>query len=135
MEYIRRFIVSKRKWIAKKQRLMNERSKIPVPQIEERSEESIFDRVSYYSNLTGLVPDKVRISNAKTRWGSCYKNNISLSKRLTLIPIEVADYIVVHELVHLKIKNHSKEFWQKVGEIYPNYRQAKRWLREYNKVI
>lgn len=129
LEYIRRFLKKKREWVLKKQRMMLERAKRPIEQVEERSEESLFERVGYYVNLTGLVPDKVRLSNAKTRWGSCYKNNIRLSKRLLSIPIEVADYIIVHELVHIVIKNHSKQFWHKVEEVYPDYREVRKRLK------
>lgn len=129
LEYIRRFLRQKENWIKKKQQIMEERAKRPVEEVDARPEESIFERIRYYSNLTGLVPERVRLSNAKTRWGSCYKNNIRLSRRLCLLPPEVADYVIVHELVHLEIKNHSRQFWQRVGAICPRYRELRRFLK------
>ncbi|WP_457623396.1 M48 family metallopeptidase [Persephonella sp.] len=97
----------------------------------ERASEIIFERVDFYSNKTGLKPKRVKLSKAKKRWGSCSsKGNINLNWRLVMSPMNVIDYVVVHELVHLKIMNHSKDFWCKVEEILPNFKQSKRWLNE-----
>ncbi|KAF0106345.1 MAG: metal-dependent hydrolase [Anaerolineaceae bacterium] len=79
---------------------------------------------------------KIRISSARTRWGSCSsKGTISFTWRLVMAPPEVVDYVVVHELVHTKIKNHSKTFWARVGELMPAYKTHVRWLKQNGKTL
>lgn len=63
------------------------------------------------------------------RWGSCsHKGNLNFAWRVIMAPLEVIDSVVLHELVHLKIKNHSKSFWMKVKQMQPNYDLHKKWL-------
>lgn len=88
-------------------------------------------RVERLAQQHGFKVAGVRISGAKTRWGSCsVKGTLSFSWRLVLLPIEVIDYVVVHELVHLRIKNHQKAFWERVAAILPDYKVQRKWLRE-----
>ncbi|MDD4877178.1 MAG: M48 family metallopeptidase [Dehalococcoidales bacterium] len=69
-------------------------------------------RLHYFAEKYGFTCNKVTIRNQKTRWGSCsYKNNISLNMKLILLPDEVVDYVILHELVHTRIHDHSKRFW------------------------
>jgi len=78
-----------------------------------------------------LYPSKTIIRNQKTRWGSCsYKKEIRLNWRLILMPYYVMDYIIIHELCHLKHMNHSKDFWTLVEKNYKNYKLAESWLKE-----
>jgi predicted metal-dependent hydrolase len=66
----------------------------------------------------------------KTLWGSCSGvNNINLNYLLIMAPMSVIDYVIVHELAHTKIKNHSKDFWQLVESILPKYKASKSWLK------
>ncbi len=75
----------------------------------------------------------IRLSNAKTRYGSCNsKGNINLSWRLIFTPTFVIDYVILHELEHLNHMNHSKQFWNSVEQILPDYKLAKKWLKENN---
>ena len=75
--------------------------------------------------------EKIFIRDQKTRWGSCSsKNNLNFNWRLILGPEKVLDYVVVHELVHLEIKNHSEAFEKRVREIFPEASEAKEWLDE-----
>ena len=79
----------------------------------------------------GLSYNVVRITNAKKRWGSCGpKGSLNFSWRLIMAPREVIDYVVAHELVHLRIKNHSKIYWNEVERIMPHYQYQKAWLKE-----
>lgn len=88
-------------------------------------------RIDYYSRLLGLTPRGFRISNARCRWGSCSPDNrLSFSWRLIMAPSPVIDYVIVHELMHMKVKNHSIRFWNLVAEIIPDYKQQKLWLKE-----
>ncbi|MEK6681774.1 MAG: SprT family zinc-dependent metalloprotease [Nitrospirota bacterium] len=96
-----------------------------------QAHQKISERVSWYSSLAGLKYNKINITSAQKRWGSCsYKGNLSFSWRLIMAPLRVIDYVVVHELAHLEEKNHSKQFWKKVKTIFPDYIKCKAWLKE-----
>jgi predicted metal-dependent hydrolase len=134
--YILRFVEQKRSWINKKIAEISSRPKTaPLSKEQEAvyqglAEKVIPARVKHYSALTGLRPNKVRISNAGKRWGSCSaKGTINISWRLLQFPQEVIDYVVVHELVHLVERNHGKKFWQRVEEIIPDHRALRQQLR------
>ena len=88
-------------------------------------------RLSYFSDKHNLKVNQVRVKEQKTLWGSCSsKNNINLNYLLIMAPMKVIDYVIVHELVHTIHKNHSSKFWQKVETIIPNYKDARKWLKE-----
>lgn len=80
-----------------------------------------------------LKYNKIKITNARTRWWSCtsYKN-LNFSYRLILTPKEVIDYVIVHELAHLKHMNHSKKFWNEVEKMMPDYKKYNKWLKDNN---
>lgn len=79
---------------------------------------------------------KIRISSAKYTWGSCSpKNDLSFTWRLAMTPPEVLDYIVVHELSHIRHKNHGKRFWQHVERYCPEHKKLRAWLEEYNHLL
>ena len=83
-----------------------------------------------------LIPNKITYKYTKSIWGSCsYKNNISLNINLLQTPKDCIEYVVVHEMVHLKIKNHSSKFWKEVGKILPDYKQRRSLLKSYEKKI
>jgi predicted metal-dependent hydrolase len=78
-----------------------------------------------------LKVSKIRISSARTRWGSCSgKDSISISWRLIMAPPTVMDYVIFHELAHVIHKNHSKKFWELVGQFDKNYKISEKWLKE-----
>ncbi len=86
-------------------------------------------RVNWFVKTYGFEVAGLRITSARTRWGSCSaKGALSFSWRLILAPMEVVDYVVVHELVHTLHHNHSKRFWKKVEKILPDYKARNRWL-------
>ncbi|MBI5180802.1 MAG: M48 family metallopeptidase [Nitrospirae bacterium] len=98
---------------------------------KEQAHQKISERAIWHSSLSGLKYNKIRISNAQRRWGSCSsKRNLSFSWRLIMAPLNVIDYVVVHELAHLEENNHSKRFWDKVKIMMPDYKQYKKWLKE-----
>jgi hypothetical protein len=89
------------------------------------------ERIRHYSGMIGLYPDRLRISNARFRWGSCSRDNsLSFSWRLAMAPSLIIDYVVVHELAHIKEKNHSRSFWALVETMMPDYRKHRHWLKE-----
>lgn len=79
-----------------------------------------------------LWPRGIRIKMQKSRWGSCGpKNDINLNWLLMLAPAEALEYVVVHELCHIRHKNHSRDFWQLVAEHLPGYQQQRKWLKQH----
>lgn len=79
----------------------------------------------------GFECGKVWISNAQKRWGTCnFKNDIRINWRLIMAPAEVVDYVILHELVHTKIKNHSKRYWNEVQRLMPEYKKCEKWIKE-----
>lgn len=101
-----------------------------LQQLIKSAENIIPDRVKYYSALTGLKPTGVKITKAKKRFGSCSgKNSLCFSCYLMLYPIEAVDYVVVHELAHIKHHNHSKNFYNLIERYMPDYRQREQLLK------
>lgn len=89
-------------------------------------------RVSYFQQFTGGTYNRITIRDQKTRWGSCSaRGTLSFNWRLMLAPPTILDYVVVHELCHLTHMNHSAAFWQAVEAVYPDYRTARKWLKEH----
>lgn len=84
-----------------------------------------------WAEKSGLQPKEVKIREARTRWGSCHpRGTISLNWRLAVFRPEIIDYVVVHELAHLRQPNHSSKFWDLVGEIMPDYEAHCREIRK-----
>jgi len=95
-----------------------------------RAYEKISQRVKWYAQTNGFEYNKINITNAQKRWGSCsHQGNLSFTWRLIMAPLAIIDSVVVHELAHLEVKNHSKEFWNKVGSLDPEYKEHKDWLK------
>ena len=92
----------------------------------------ITERVKYFADQYQFHYAKIRITSARTRWGSCSaKGTLSFSWRLILTPMETVDYVVVHELAHTIHHNHSKRFWSLVEKIMPDYKEQRKRLRQY----
>ncbi len=93
-------------------------------------------RVDVLSERNGFIYSKVRISSPKTIWGSCSSAQaLSFNWRLIKAPPFVLDYLVLHELVHTKVKDHSHRFWKAVEEVCPRYKEAVEWLKTYGRWI
>ncbi len=91
----------------------------------------ITERTESIARQNQFKYQKLRITSARTRWGSCStKGNLSFTWRLVMAPREVIDYVIIHELVHTKIKNHSIKFWSEVAEILPDYKMYISWLKK-----
>lgn len=90
----------------------------------------ISDRVEYFANNFSLSFKSIRINSARSRWGSCgVRNNLNFPFRLVMAPLEIIDYVVVHELAHTFERNHGKGFWAKVAAILPDYARRRKWLQ------
>lgn len=96
-----------------------------------QAREIFTERVDFYSKQFGLLPKGIKITTARTRYGSCSSDNrLSFSYRLVMAPYRIIDYIIVHELAHIKVKNHSKKFWEYLEKLMPDYLERRSWLKE-----
>ena len=93
-------------------------------------------RARAYAAGHGFAFSRIRITSARKRWGSCsHKGDLSFAWRLVMAPGPIIDYVVVHELVHLRHRNHSRRFWSKVASILPDFRQRENWLEEHGYLL
>ncbi len=98
--------------------------------LRRQAREDAASAIEHYGPPNGLVPSALRIKDQKRLWGSCTVSGvINLNWRLVLAPIEVFDYVVVHELCHLRHRHHQPPFWQAVGEVMQDFDQHRRWLK------
>lgn len=89
------------------------------------------ERVGSWSECMGVRPGRVRVKEMSTLWGSCSpKGDLSFNEGLTKAPPEVLDYVVVHELAHLKWRGHGRRFWDMVERFCPDHRRHRQWLRK-----
>ena len=93
--------------------------------------EKISERACWYAQKRDFRYNKINITNARKRWGSCSLNkNLNFPWQLIMAPLPVIDYVIVHELIHIEEKNHNRLFWNKVKMLIPEYEKHKIWLRK-----
>jgi predicted metal-dependent hydrolase len=96
----------------------------------EQTKKLLDNKVPFYGEKLSISYGKVRIRNQKSRWGSCSKEgNLNFNLLLSSLPINIIDYIIIHELFHLVEFNHSVHFWNLVEEAIPSYKNCRNWLR------
>lgn len=147
---IQRFINKNTLWIEKHIKLMKEKIekleqqeynaiKLTAEEIRQLAEQAltvITERVVFYSQIMNVTIGKITIKNQVSRWGSCSnKGNLNFNCLLMLMPSDVIDYVVVHELCHRKEMNHSVKFWAEVAQVLPNYKVQKKWLKDNGNAI
>ncbi|MFU8826367.1 MAG: M48 family metallopeptidase [Brevefilum sp.] len=92
--------------------------------------------IQTYTQQYGFKVNQVRVTSARTRWGSCSgKGNLNFTYRLCMAPLNVVEYVVVHELVHLKVPNHSRVFWAEVARVNPTYQTSRAWLKQHGRFL
>lgn len=110
--------------------------KILTGWFDKQAKSIIPKRVRLYAEQMGETYGKITIKNQKKRWGSCSNaRNLNFNRRLIMAPREVLDYVVVHELCHLRQMNHSKEFWREVEMVLPDYKMHKKWLESNSHLL
>ncbi len=145
-EEIIRFVKDRREWLSRHFKRMklrkDERRHVALLTKEElyalakQALDYIPKRVAYFAPKVGVTYGRVMIRNQRSRWGSCSsKGNLNYNCLLMLAPYDVIDYVVVHELCHRLQMNHSKQFWGEVERVLPEYRSAKKWLKEHGNEI
>jgi predicted metal-dependent hydrolase len=98
--------------------------------------EYLLPRLAELATELDLTYTRALVRNQRSRWGSCSRQGtISLNFRLVQLPPEVCDYILIHELMHLRQQNHSRRFWRLVEKACPGFREAERWLRKHGKAL
>jgi len=141
---IMKFVEEKQNWIKKhlvqmyfkaeenkKQKKEPALTNADIEKLCQKALSVIPDKVKYYAEIMGVTYGRITIRNQKTRWGSCSsKGNLNFNCLLMLMPDKVLDYVVVHELCHLRQMNHSKKFWKEVERYMPDYPNYKKWLNE-----
>jgi len=133
---IDRFVQSKTDWIKTH---LPKPSGLPVLSNEElrqlaaKAKAVLPQRAAYFARLVGVSYGHITIRAQHTRWGSCSsKGNLNFNCLLMLVPPEVADYVVVHELCHRKELNHSARFWAEVERVLPDYKVHRKWLKDHS---
>lgn len=135
------FIESKKDWIDKHLTKLNERQKVlndlkpytkeEIKQFTAKAKLEIPKRVEHYAKIIGIDYNRITIRCQHTRWGSCSsKGNLNFNCLLVLLPDEIIDSIVVHELCHMKQMNHSARFYAEIDKVFPNYKQCHLWLKQ-----
>lgn len=132
--FIERFIQKNQKWIARRLEEQKNQKQYTAQEIEalrRRAKEYLPQRVAYYAPLMGVQPTALRITSARTRYGSCSgKNSINFSLYLMEKSPRAIDYVVVHELAHIKQHNHSPAFYREIEKILPDYRERIKELKQ-----
>ena len=126
---IEKIVKQKEKWIQRKLDEQKNRKAIQVPTTQEieNLKNKLEQYVSIYSKILDVKPNQIRIRNIKTAWGSCSeKKNITFSSSLAKKSNKFIEYVVVHELCHIKQMNHSKSFWQLVENNIPEYKKIRK---------
>lgn len=139
-ETIKKFLHLKSDWVFKKLEFFSKieihpdiavSSKDHFLQHRDKALKLVRDRVDYFARRCSFKPQEVRVKLLKTKWGSCsVKRNLNFNYKILFLKEELCDYIIVHELCHLKQMNHSNVFWGHVEKILPNYRHIREELKK-----
>lgn len=138
---VENFLREKRSWILRQiekletqNRLAEEMgflSEDDLKALKKKARELIPQRVEYYAGLSGISYNRIFIRLQKSRWGSCSADgNLNFNCLLVLMPLEILDSVVVHELCHRRQMNHSKSFYDEVLKIFPDYKRCDKWLKQ-----
>ncbi len=134
---IERFVASHAAWLEKAQAKVAARQAAHPPLTEQetaafrqRAKEVLPGRVAHYAAIMGVTPTSVKVTSARTRFGSCSgKNGICFSLHLMQYPEEAIDYVVVHELAHIRHHDHSPAFYAEVAKVLPDYKERMKLLK------
>ena len=144
------FIKERQDWIVQKWFMIMERRRQeqsrPVkdyekdPELEKlyrkKAKMQLENRCAYFAKRMAVDYNRIAVRAAKTRWGSCSaQGNLNFHWKLVLMPPEILDYVVVHELAHRKEMNHSQRFWAEVERILPDYKARRKWLKEFGSQV
>ncbi len=136
-----RFVVEQSEWIRSKLALFEKKEKFVLPtdfaqggyhSCVRRARKLVKERITHLNKMYNFEFNKIAIKKQSTKWGSCSsKKNLNFNYKIVFLPSHLADYVVVHELCHLKEMNHSVDFWDLVGKSIPEYREYRRELKKF----
>ena len=134
------FVARHLAWVAQeRERVQAQRESVPPEreaELRQQAARQLIPRLHELAAQLGLTVSRVSIRNQRSRWGSCSRNGaISLNYRLVLMPPHVADYVLIHELMHMQQQNHGPRFWRLVERACPDYRESERWLRRHGRTL
>lgn len=141
VDQVEAFIKEKRDWILKQlekkegekvlAQKMGPISPSELRQIKLKAKKIIPERVEHYAAISGITYNRIFIRLQKSRWGSCsVDGNLNFNCLLVLMPLEILDSVVVHELCHRLHMNHSKAFYEEVLRLFPDYKRCDKWLKQ-----
>jgi len=134
---VERIIDAHREWVSQERAKQRPRLRLNPRQVSEAEarqavRELVAMLVDEEAPTLGVEPQRIQIRDQRSRWGSCStRGTLSFNWRLVLAPFEVLDYVVVHELCHLREPNHSRRFWKLVEQRRPDWRAQRDWLHEH----
>ena len=142
---VQEFLLSKKGWITKhleKQNREEEKAESlgllsadEIKQIKKQARRVIPQRVEYWANKIGVTYGRIAIRLQSSRWGSCSADgNLNFNCLLVLMPPEIMDSVVVHELCHRRHMNHSKEFYAEIARVFPDYKRCNKWLKDNGEI-
>ncbi len=141
LEALENFLILKSKWIFEKidwvnnnkNFLVSKNSKKEYLENKSKALKLAKERIDHFNKYYNFKFKNITIKNQKTRWGSCsIKGNLNFNYKIALLPQNMSDYIIVHELCHLKEFNHSRKFWNLVAETVPNYLNIRKGFKRNN---
>lgn len=138
-----KFVLSKRRWIEKQLKKLNNihrKKRVMLTSLgrldKTEAKVMLVNRLNRLAEEYGFHYNTITIRNQKTRWGSCSsRNNISLNIKLAVLPAKLIDYVILHELMHTRIKNHSKTFWQTLDVLVGNAKILAKELKDYGMTL
>lgn len=135
---VKKFLLSRAKWLVRNLTKIKENPNIfsikhssqDIKKYKEQTRMFVLDRLNYFNQFYNFEYKRISIRDQKSRWGSCSsQKNLNYNYRLCLLPQELAEYIVVHELCHIQEMNHSSRFWQLVAQTIPDYKLRQKKLK------
>ena len=143
---IERFLEKHADWIARQLRIREAAAAeaAQIPRLDERqlkeltvqARKDLTARAAFFAARMGVSYRRIAIRHQKSKWGSCSaKGNLNFNCLLMLTPEHVRNYVVVHELCHLRHMNHSVQFWEELERVLPDYREAKKWLKDNGSAV
>lgn len=107
-------------------------SEADIRTLTDEAAEVIPGKVAFFAERIGVTYGRISIRHQKTRWGSCSaKGNLNFNCLLMQAPGEILDYVIIHELCHRRHMDHSREFWEEVERVCPEYKRHRKWLRDH----
>ena len=138
---VKEFLLTKKQWITKQIQKQNTQVKAAqemglltdeeIRKIKRQAKKIIPEKVAYWAEKIGVTYGRIAIRLQSSRWGSCAANgNLNFNCLLVIMPEEIMDSVVVHELCHRKHMNHSKDFYAEINRVFPDYERCNKWLKE-----